>query len=247
MTKTIFHVPHDGNFFPSELFSSVCVSYADFMFYHNTLSDKHVKMLIPDKYRADAQVFKISRVLCDVERFTDGTEIMDKYGMGYCYEKAYDGRVIKKISDKLLSDTLRYYTEHHQKFNDLYRANDSLIIVDLHSYAPFLIVDESREYDRPFPDICVGYDSAFCPQEAAEYISSSLRAAGYSVELNYPNSGSFVPSAALTDTDRKPCLSLMLEVHRDIYLNPDGQPKIDAINALKQVISDITDNLQRFL
>lgn len=107
----LFHVPHDGCEFPEELFQSVCIPTEDFIAYHERIMDKDVHLLIPPEYRTkeNACAFRISRLLCDVERFIGLEEVMEQYGMGFCYEKVYDGTIIKQVTSELRKATLKYY------------------------------------------------------------------------------------------------------------------------------------------
>ena len=96
----IFHIPHDGNQFPKELMESVCVSEEQFELYHERMRDIGVSLMIPSAYRTQSQTvrFPVSRLLCDVERFLGPEEVMERYGMGFCYEKAFDGTKIKNVT-----------------------------------------------------------------------------------------------------------------------------------------------------
>ncbi len=106
----VFHIPHDGQAFPYPLMTEVCVPPEDFMEYHEAMRDKDVSGMIPMPYVGQMRrSFGISRLLCDVERLIGPEEIMERYGMGFCYEKAYDGRVIKRVTEhtKALARVLR--------------------------------------------------------------------------------------------------------------------------------------------
>ena len=111
----IFHVPHDGAEFPEDLMESVCISKEEFVRYHEIMRDDHMADLIPYEYvpECEASVFSISRLLCDVERFLEPEEVMERYGMGFCYERAYDGTKIKNVTENLKKKTLKYYQKHH--------------------------------------------------------------------------------------------------------------------------------------
>ena len=86
MDKTIiFHVPHDGNTFLPELMSSVVIDAQAFAFHHSQMRDVDATLFAPDIPGAQMIKFEVSRLLCDVERFIGDGEIMEKYGMGFCY------------------------------------------------------------------------------------------------------------------------------------------------------------------
>ena len=96
-----FHVPHDGNTFPDELMDSICVAHEEFMYYHRKMRDIDARCMIPREYLNQCERFLVSRMLCDVERFIGPQEIMERYGMGFCYEKAYDGKTIKHLNESV--------------------------------------------------------------------------------------------------------------------------------------------------
>ena len=110
----VFHVPHNGWEFPKELMESVCIPQDHFMKYHEEMRDTDISRIVPSAYRGGdmCHTFRISRLLCDVERFIGPEEIMEQYGMGFCYEKAYDGTVIKHMTEALKEKTLKHYKDH---------------------------------------------------------------------------------------------------------------------------------------
>ncbi|MDO4565641.1 MAG: N-formylglutamate amidohydrolase [Clostridia bacterium] len=159
MQKVIFHVPHDGTTRPAELINSVCVPMEVFDFYQEKMQDNDVQKMLPFGY--ESVCFDISRLLCDVERFIGDSEPMAKFGMGFCYEKAYDGTVIKTITQQLKEDTMKYYRAHHHRMDglaDSYRKG--LFIIDLHSFSDDIVINCNET--APFSDICLGYEEEYC-------------------------------------------------------------------------------------
>ncbi len=115
----LFHVPHDGTSFPEELMESVCIHKEQFLFYHERMRDTGVLEMVPTAWRNSGNTlyFPVSRLLCDVERFPGPEEPMERLGMGFCYERAYDGTRIKTVSAELRRETLVWYHGHHEKLN----------------------------------------------------------------------------------------------------------------------------------
>ena len=99
----VFHVPHDGWKFPAELMKSVCVSQEEFVAYHEKMRDSYVALMVPPCYRTRAQTveFEVSRLLCDVERLDGSKEVMERYGMGICYEKGIGVKTDIKEANRL--------------------------------------------------------------------------------------------------------------------------------------------------
>ena len=115
----LFHVPHDGTTFPEELMESVCIPKEQFLSYHERMRDTGVLEMVPTAWRNSGNTlcFPVSRLLCDVERFPGPEEPMERLGMGFCYERAYDGTRIKTVSAELRRETLVWYHGHHEKLN----------------------------------------------------------------------------------------------------------------------------------
>ena len=67
----VFHIPHTGETFPAEMLPSVCVPENEFRRYHALMSDTEAWQFVPEAYRGGDMMerFRISRLMCDVERF----------------------------------------------------------------------------------------------------------------------------------------------------------------------------------
>ena len=157
MTKTqkripVFHVPHDGDVFPKELMASVCVSKEAFLGYHERMRDIAVSEMVPQAWRGSENTlcFPISRLHCDVERFLGPAEPMERLGMGFCYERAFDGRQIKTVTEELRQKTLRYYRQHHDRLDLMCRRHSRVLLLDMHSFSDELVpLDQLRHGVSP--------------------------------------------------------------------------------------------------
>ena len=235
----LWHIPHDGRKFPVKLLSSVTIPREDFEAYHEKMRDTDIRKLIPGAYDYSSAVeaFDVSRLLCDVERFTGPEEIMERYGMGYCYEKAYDGTVIKEISDALKSRTLRYYNEHHRKVDEKCESHSHVLLFDMHSYSDEIVPTDFLEPGRRLPDVCIGADSKFTPLSLTVIAKYRFEEAGFSTDINYPYSGCYVPNSAQTgDSD---CISVMFEFNKRIYLNESGEIDEKKRSSIQTVLEKI--------
>ena len=128
----LFHVPHDGTTFPEELMESVCIPKEQFLSYHERMRDTGVLEMVPTAWRNSGNTlyFPVSRLLCDVERFPGPEEPMERLGMGFCYERAYDGTRIKTVSAKLRRETLVWYHGHHEKLNRACVEHPRFLLLD---------------------------------------------------------------------------------------------------------------------
>ena len=237
----LFHIPHDGHRFPAELMRGLTVSEGEFLRYHLTMCDKDISLAVPEEYCAGSHVvrFGISRLLCDVERFPGEEEVMNRYGMGVCYEKAYDGRQLREVTGEVRQETFRYYNEHHRRMDALCEKHPRLLLIDLHSYSEEIVPKAWNETGRDMPDLCIGTDPEFTPPALAEIVRKAALEGGLTAEENYPYEGTFVPCAVLARDTECDCISIMLEFRRDTYLRPDGSPDPSGVLRLRGLIRRI--------
>ena len=244
MEKTvIFHVPHDGSLFPRELLRSVCVPFGEFLGYHRAMRDTGARSFVPPDVPHRAVVFEVSRLLCDVERFTDGSEPMEAFGMGYCYEKVFGGAVIKRVDAGLRADTLRYYRAHHERLDSSVRGlRGRALLFDLHSFSELILVKELVPDRGRLPDVCVGGDR-FLPPEKRRLVLRAFQSAGFSTAFNYPYSGSMVPNCVLSGEAEADLVSVMVEINKTVCLSPDGRPDPAAVGKIRSVLRHLAAEL----
>ena len=154
---------------------------------------------------------------CDVERFIGPDEPMEKYGMGYCYERAYDGTVIKKMSPELLEKTKVYYDRHHERMDSICRQHPHLLLFDLHSYSDDIVPKNMLLQGRPTPDVCIGTDSRYTPLALIDILKRHLSRENISFAENYPYSGCFVPNIVLKGKGHRDFAGVMIEVNKRFY------------------------------
>ena len=260
LPKVLFHVPHDGNEFPRELMTSLRISENKFRQYHEIMRDKNVSALIPASYSHFPYTlrFDVSRLLCDVERFTGPEEPMEQYGMGFCYSKAYDGTKIKKVWQTLKEDTLVYYRRHHQMLDEITDRADQLLLIDLHSFSDEIIPKDllrampsaaadpgkagkalSDIVATQIPDICIGTDPSCTPSFLAKRAQDLFSAAGFHSEENYPYQGCMVPNTILNHTSETRFASIMIEVNKRVYLDPHGALKDAEILMIREILKKL--------
>ena len=240
----VFHVPHDGQEFPLELMDSVRIPEELFRVYHRKMMDADIGRIVPLGYRTQSMYFHfdVSRLLCDVERFIGPGEIMEQYGMGFCYEKVYDGTKIKQVTEELKKKTGVYYWNHHRKIDRICEKYSRVLVLDLHSYSDEIVPNAFWKKDIPSPDICIGADGQYTPPELVRTVRKHFEAAGYSVEVNYPYTGTYVPNAILSHGVSCDCVSVMLEINRRIYFGRNGQSDPEKLDGLQEIVQSIIDD-----
>ena len=233
----IFHVPHDGSEFPDELLCSVCIPMEAFMAYHEKMRDVDVRKMVPQPY--SAQCFEISRLLCDVERFIGPTEVMEQYGMGFCYEKVYDGTKIKQITEELLMATRRYYDRHHRQMTLLCEEHPRVLFFDLHSYSDEIIPPHALHSGMATPDLCIGTDAHFTPPALTEIVRHCFSKVGFTIAENFPYEGLYVPENVLFGQCSCDFAGIMLELNRRAYCDRAGRSRPERIAIIQETILNI--------
>lgn len=237
----VFHVPHNGRDFPRELMESVCVPEDMFLQYHEKMRDTDISFAVPEVYRGGdmCRTFRVSRLLCDVERFIGEEETMEAYGMGFCYEKAYDGTVIRHVTDEIREKTLRYYREHHAWMDDICERHPRILLFDMHSYSDGIIPEPMRMKDAGTPDLCIGTEDRYTPPELLRIVRERFSGAGFRTAVNVPYSGCFVPNAVLSGKSRCDCIGLMLEFHKRTYCDTQGRPVPEKLDRIRRIILQV--------
>lgn len=237
----VFHVPHDGWRFPQELMSSAIVPEETFMRYHDMMRDKNVRDLVPRAYFGGHMTkrFEVSRLLCDVERLIGPEEEMEKFGMGFCYERAYDGTAIKRVTDGIREKTLAYYEEHHRQMDRLCGQHPRILLFDMHSFHGQTLPEHVKKRAGTLPDLCVGTDAHRTPPWLTERILERFRGAGFSCAVNEPYAGTFVPRAVMNGNTPCDLVSVMLEFNRRAYLNGSGETDGAAAIRIRSLIEDV--------
>ena len=220
--QAIIHVPHASVLIPKNM-------QADFLI--PDLQDELLRMT--DRYcdvlfdcGRSMQVFPISRLVCDAERFRDDSqEIMSKKGMGLAYTRTADGRALRRVTPEMRARLLKaYYDPHHEALTGLVderiKNDGHCLIIDGHSFYPTpLPYENDQDGDRP--DFCIGTDAYHTPELLESVCVNSLHKEGYSVKVNSPFVGTLVPMKYYGRDAR--VMSVMIEINRRIYMNGHGE------------------------
>lgn len=213
------------------------------------LTDWHTEDLFHSK--TDIMVTApFSRVFCDTERFADDSqELMAKFGMGVCYERSDDGKVIRNMNESLKERIIaQYYQKHHDRFrNAVTRQLEGFgqaLILDCHSFPSIpLIRDLDQNPDRP--DFNIGTDPYHTPAMLIEFSKEFFDTRGYSLGIDVPYSGSIVPLEFYNK--KSDVISIMLEVNRKLYLKEPSNEKSEGYTKTKKVVQEYIDGLRTFI
>lgn len=159
--------------------------------------------------------------------------------MGFCYEKAYDGTVVKRVTEKTRAAARAYYDRHHRELNELCARHPRMLFFDMHSYTDAIIPAFARVPGKPTPDLCIGTDHRFTPPRLTEIIRRCFGEAGFSMEENDPYSGLYVPESVLDGSSGCDFAGIMLEFNRRAYCDVNGEPDRRQIEKIRQIIRTV--------
>jgi N-formylglutamate deformylase len=182
-----------------------------------------------------------SRVFCDVERFIDDDhEPMSKKGMGFTYTLCDDGSPLRNMPAALRQKIIdEYYNPHHNILTDAVdqqlKVYGKASIIDCHSY-PNIPLKRDQHQLTPRPDFNIGISSFHTPAKWIDASKDYFDQKGFSLGVDWPYSGTMVPIKHYNIEPR--VQSIMLEINRDLYLNPDDKSKNGQFNFFQGVVSD---------
>jgi len=172
-------------------------------------------------------VNRISRLVCDVERFADDARepAMAAAGRGAVYLATEDEQPLRRpgfTAGERQAVIDRFYTPWQELVADecerLLERFGKCRIIDAHTFPARPLGCETDQ--GPRPDICLGWGRYHSPQWWREKLVDVFERAGFSVEVNRPFAGSFVPGRYF-ERERR-VRSVMVEVNRALYLGEDG-------------------------
>ncbi len=167
------------------------------------------KFLSPD-YDIVSVKGTVSRFTCDFERLVN--DPLNTIGQGIIYTRF--GNFKREISEQRkqeIMDTI-YYPYIDQLKSKL--TNKSLLI-DCHSFPAEVAenIDVNLGFNEDWSKPC---------DEIITFIADYLKSNGFNVALNFPYSNSMSPECAFTYP------SIMIELNKNLYLNPDNTLKSNA-------------------
>ena len=217
MKPLLIHIPHASLFIPEEYRKTALISQEELDEENLFMCDTGLTELIPEGLKSQTVAFPYSRLYCDVERFRDGSEPMDKYGMGYIYTHSSRGVEMFRPSVEHRDEVGRIYDEHHRKLNEMTDAilgeHGRCLFIDLHSFSDETV---NRLFGfTDLPDVCIGTEDDYYSEEVVSAIQDICKFMGLSVAINYPYRGSLVPSKYYGKGNAG-IVSIMLEINKRV-------------------------------
>ena len=196
-------------------------------------------------------VHQFSRLVCDPERFLDpDEESMWQKGMGMYYTRMSDGNQLKRSPFsssqglQAYGKALKIYQQHHGRLRAAVQKQltefGRALLIDGHSFSSSVLPYEpKRNHHLKRPEICLGTDPVFTPEDLLAAAKEYFTKAGLEVAVNTPFAGAIVPEPFYSQKDRR-VRSLMIEVNRSLYMNEATGEKQASFHEVQAV-------LQRFL
>jgi len=226
----VLHIPHSSAVIPPDLRSRFRVPDELIRRELLAMTDWYTDDLfaLPQSEAATIR-FPVSRLVLDPERFLDDQiEVMASRGMGLIYTRTSDGALLRNAPNPTERRALikRFYEPHHASLAQAVRLaleeHGRCLVVDCHSFpSRARPCDLDQSTDRP--DICIGTDPSHTPNWLTQIATGLLAAAGLSVEVNRPYSGSLVPAQYY---GHQPSVgAIMIEVNRRLYIDEGSGEK----------------------
>ena len=244
----ILHIPHSSCIIPDNFRDQIVLSDKELLAELLLMTDAFTDELfaLPE---ATILQFPISRLLVDVERFSDDTkEPMSSVGMGMIYNRTAYGNALKReLQTHERQSLVQYYATHHERlFEEVNKELENYgqaLIVDCHSF-PSIPLECDMNKSIPRPDFCIGTDSFHTPDLLIQIAGQKIKEMGYTLELNQPYSGSIVPMA-FYHKDRR-VASIMIEVNCKLYMDEMTGVKNDTSESTQNNIQTILNSLKEF-
>lgn len=245
MTKpVILHAPHSSLNIPPEIRKSILLSDEQIEVELMAMTDRYTDDLF---FVPDIQVITspVSRLAVDMERFrNEADEVMSQVGMGAVYQLTSHGHQLRILSPELREQYLQtYYDPYHKAFEDcvesMLKEHGKCLIIDCHSF-PSKSLPYEINSRGPRPDICLGTSSFHTPDHVLDFVNHRF-AEIYSVDINHPFAGTFVPGKYYLSDKR--VISVMIEINRKLYMDEYTGQKATSYDGMKTVIRNIIEEL----
>ncbi|WP_062377742.1 N-formylglutamate amidohydrolase [Demequina pelophila] len=242
----ILHVPHASREIPRDARGGIVLSDIGLEHELDMMTDSFTDAIASRAAEASGApptivAAPVSRLVVDVERFTDGSEPMERVGMGPIYTATHDRGVLRERVDRTLLD--RYFRPHAQAVEDAATASlgthGRAVLIDVHSYPTRRLPYEMVEDDALRPEICIGTDALHTPTRLLEAARAAF--ADYEVALDSPFGGTYVPLRYYGNDAR--VASIMIEIRRDQYMDEASVRQHDGLSRLADGLAGLCDRI----
>jgi len=236
----ILHVPHASRVIPPDVRADIVLGNAELEHELDRMTDSFTdviaaRALVAPGLYARVVASPVSRLVVDVERFTDGSEPMEAVGMGAIYTRTHDGEVLRESIDNGLLD--RYFHPHAAAMTDAVdealAEHGCAVIIDVHSYPTERLPYEITDADAPRPEICIGTDEFHTPRWLLDAAREAF--ADFEIGLDSPFAGTYAPLKHYAADGR--VASIMIEIRRDQYMDEDAVALRDGVERVVEAVA----------
>lgn len=239
LENVVIHVPHASLYIPEKYIPDYDLEVLG-----------HEMLVMTDWYcnelfacEAEMVDLKVSRLVCDVERFrADADESMSRIGMGLYYTHSSNKMPFRKYTAEKREAVARsFYDPHHARL-------EKAVEQRLAQYGKCLIVDGHSFYSEPLPyepdqqpnrpDICIGTDRFHTSPDMVYKMVNYLQDHSLSVKINSPFAGALVPMKYYQQDER--VQAVMIEINRGLYL-AQGCEKSERFHEVQSIIKDMIE------
>lgn len=251
-TPVLIHAPHGSKEIPDLARGSLIIGDAEIESELLAMTDLHTDTLADNLNAKNtdkvpfAFINRVSRLAVDPERFLDDREEMLSVGMGAVYTHGSRGQEIRQDNDILRTRLVEKYFEPYEKSLAFFTKNilaihQRVAIIDLHSYAADPLPYEMNQ-SMGRPGICLGTDSFHTPEWMLNQAKDIFETADYSVAVNSPFTGTYVPAEFYGKDDS--VISIMVEINRSLYMDEKtGKLREDGFLAIRTALEQLATAL----
>lgn len=246
----VLHVPHASRRIPAAVRAGLLLDDHALDLELAAMTDAHTDLVAAGAadhvtgQRPWAFVNGLSRLVVDPERFPDEREVMNTVGMGAVYTRTSSGAPLREDDPEqraeLISTVFEPYASALADLVDArIKAAGSAVSINVHSY-PLHPKPYELYPAEPRPPICIGTDETHTPPwlRAAARDAFSSR---WDAAFDGPFRGTYVPLRHYGLDAR--VTSVMLEIPRDVFVEPDGGPMLEAVHRLSAATAELVDTI----
>jgi N-formylglutamate amidohydrolase len=143
---------------------------------------------------------------------------------------------------------LKIYQQHHSRFRSAVQkqltAFGGALIIDGHSFSASVLPYEPKGNQHlKRPEICLGADPVFTPDDLLAMANEYFTKAGLEVAVNTPFAGTVVPEPFYSLQDKR-VQSLMIEVNRSLYMDERTGKKKETFEEVKYCLQGFFASLR---
>lgn len=213
----VVHVPHSSIDIPEAYREPFLLSEDELQREAAVSADLHTDALAQAAWpEASVVAAPVSRIVCDVERYSDDAEEpMAARGRGMTYTATHDGKALRRqlTFAERVAIQRELYDPHWERLRDTAAGG---ILVDLHTYPAARWPVETVSSEAMRPEIDLGSDPELTPASWLDALVMHFEELGFETAINTPYSGVIDAGARA---------AVMIEIRRDVLGDPSDHTR----------------------